>query len=169
MAIEHNTIVSTERHEPKGVETADVDQVYVADGLGSGSWKTPGGALFGDMDFTGNAVAHNITAASASSGTAGWIALTGANLTTPGALYAQGVADTISFENTGNNELLRVPIAGIYEISFNASFSGGGGGAGNVYRFGIAVNGAEDTTHAHALRQTSSTSNWQLMILFNLQ
>lgn len=157
MAIEHDVIASAERHEPKGVESATANQVYTADGAGSGSWKIGGGALFGDMDFSQNTVATNITAASATPGAAGFVLLSGATLTTPAPLYAQGVVDTIAFENTGNNELLRVPTAGIYEVSLSCSFSGGGGGAGNVYRFNYAVNGIEQTAHSYALRQTSSS------------
>lgn len=38
MAIEHVDIPDGERHEPKGVSTATVGQVYAADGAASGSW-----------------------------------------------------------------------------------------------------------------------------------
>ena len=40
MAIEHVDIPDGERHEPKGVSTATIDQVYVADGAASGAWRT---------------------------------------------------------------------------------------------------------------------------------
>lgn len=36
---EHNTLVGAQCHEPKGADTADAGQVYVADGLGSGSFQ----------------------------------------------------------------------------------------------------------------------------------
>lgn len=39
MAIEHDAIVSAERHEPKGIESATSGQVYVADGANSGAWS----------------------------------------------------------------------------------------------------------------------------------
>lgn len=38
MSIEHRNIQDPQIHEPRGVSTATVGQVYVADGLGSGSW-----------------------------------------------------------------------------------------------------------------------------------
>lgn len=38
MAIEHVSIPDGERHEPKGVSTATVGQVYAANGSASGSW-----------------------------------------------------------------------------------------------------------------------------------
>jgi hypothetical protein len=39
--IEHATIPEPYIHEPKGVASALIDQVYQANGAGSGSWKTP--------------------------------------------------------------------------------------------------------------------------------
>lgn len=41
MAIEHKDIPDAQLHEPKGVVTASEGAVYVADGLGSGSWTSP--------------------------------------------------------------------------------------------------------------------------------
>ncbi len=45
MTIEHSNITDPEIHEPKGVATASANDVYVADGAGSGSWEviTPHG------------------------------------------------------------------------------------------------------------------------------
>jgi len=39
VAIEHNAIADGERHEPKGIASATANQVYIADGAGSGSWS----------------------------------------------------------------------------------------------------------------------------------
>jgi hypothetical protein len=36
---EHRNLTGDSLHEPKGVETATLDQVYAADGAGSGTWK----------------------------------------------------------------------------------------------------------------------------------
>lgn len=36
--IQHNSLVGSEVHEPKGINTATAGQVYVADGKGSGVW-----------------------------------------------------------------------------------------------------------------------------------
>lgn len=38
MTIEHSVITDPNIHEPKGVSTANSEQVYSADGVGSGSW-----------------------------------------------------------------------------------------------------------------------------------
>jgi len=39
MTIEHKDIPNANLHEPKGVSTASVNKVYVADGAGSGTWQ----------------------------------------------------------------------------------------------------------------------------------
>lgn len=42
MAIQHKDIPNSELHEPKGVSSAVLDTVYVANGAGGGSWKKIG-------------------------------------------------------------------------------------------------------------------------------
>jgi hypothetical protein len=51
MTVEHKNLTGTSLHEPKGVAAATVGKVYVADGVGSGTWQKiqdssidPGGA-----------------------------------------------------------------------------------------------------------------------------
>lgn len=38
MATPHSTITGADNHEPKGVESASANRVYVSNGAGSGSW-----------------------------------------------------------------------------------------------------------------------------------
>lgn len=38
--IEHSALTSTDLHEPKGISSATADQVYMANGAGSGSWTS---------------------------------------------------------------------------------------------------------------------------------
>jgi len=58
MAVQHNTITDPDIHEPKGVSTASVDQVYISDGEGSGAWTSiselnyTGWSLFEDTAYT---------------------------------------------------------------------------------------------------------------------
>lgn len=40
MAIEHNTISTGELHEPKGIASATHGQVYIAEGDGTGAWRS---------------------------------------------------------------------------------------------------------------------------------
>lgn len=50
MATEHRLIPDAERHEPKGVSTAQVGQVYRANGSASGAWKDEIIAISGVID-----------------------------------------------------------------------------------------------------------------------
>lgn len=43
--INHSTLTDPKLHEPKGISTATLGQVYVANGSGSGTWQLPTGAL----------------------------------------------------------------------------------------------------------------------------
>lgn len=52
--VEHSTLTSTELHEPKGADTASANEVYVADGSGSGAWKTVYVQGFEDYNDTGS-------------------------------------------------------------------------------------------------------------------
>lgn len=78
--IVHSVLAGTEVHEPKGVATANLGQVYVADGNGSGNWANVGTSSFTGMiaDFTWPVVQD------------GWLECNGSdiNITTYGALFA---------------------------------------------------------------------------------
>ena len=39
-SVQHNALTTTNLHEPKGADAASANQVYVADGAGSGDWET---------------------------------------------------------------------------------------------------------------------------------
>ncbi len=86
--VSHVTLTGTEVHEPKGVDTADLGEVYVADGNGSGNWANVGTSSFTGMiaDFTWPVVQN------------GWLELDGSdvNTTTFSALY-----DVMTIQMTG--------------------------------------------------------------------
>lgn len=63
MTIQHKDIPDTNLHEPKGVATAAAGDIYVADGLGSGTWATLGAV------GSGSGVAGSIAIADGSGGT----------------------------------------------------------------------------------------------------
>ena len=58
MTIQHNAISDPDIHEPKGVATADAGTIYVADGLGSGTWSR---APYGFLYFENFAVPYVLT------------------------------------------------------------------------------------------------------------
>jgi len=108
MPIEHVNIVDPEIHEPKGVAAASLNQIYLADGAGSGAWKNNLTTTHGDAIITGNTTATATSAAADSTLstdsdyvkiTAGW----------PLA-HGQGI--------TLNVDEIVVPVAGDYHISF---------------------------------------------------
>jgi hypothetical protein len=47
----HSALTGTDLHEPKGVEAATADEVYVADGAGSGTWQKITGDSLDDTDI----------------------------------------------------------------------------------------------------------------------
>lgn len=52
--IQHSVLTGSDQHEPKGADTATVNQVYVSDGSGSGTWATwPFGWGFYEHDTAG--------------------------------------------------------------------------------------------------------------------
>lgn len=57
MAIEHDAISDAELHEPKGVASASVGQIYIADGAASGDWRyIPHAACYYDDIGTGTTI-----------------------------------------------------------------------------------------------------------------
>lgn len=153
---EHATVTDPDIHQPKGITTASAGDVYTADGASSGAWQAPGGTTFGDMDFTANAIATTISSSGVD------VLLTGATLTTPGVLFTQGVVNTLAFENSGNNELVRVDRDGVYGVSGTLSLQGGTGT--RVWRVGVAENGVVSASHFKARRATTSNDIGSLAI-----
>jgi hypothetical protein len=86
--IDHSVLAGTELHEPKGVDSADLGQVYVADGNGSGNWASIGTSSFTGMiaDFTWPVVQD------------GWLELDGSDIST--STYG-GLYDVMTIQMTG--------------------------------------------------------------------
>lgn len=86
--VSHATLTGSQLHEPKGVATATLGEVYVADGTGSGNWANVGTSSFTGMiaDFVWPTVQT------------GWLELDGSdiNTTTYSALY-----DVMTIQQTG--------------------------------------------------------------------
>ena len=57
MTTQHSSLTGAELHEPKGVASASSGTVYLADGLGSGSWVTPYTCGIEDYNDTGSSQA----------------------------------------------------------------------------------------------------------------
>ena len=108
MAVEHTTITDPYIHEPKGVSTASDRQIYVADGAGSGDWKSSHLNVHGDIVVIDSSTATVVPAAADATlstdsdyrkVTAGWTA---------------GHVEGITF----NVDEIVVPVDGGYEVQF---------------------------------------------------
>jgi hypothetical protein len=53
--VEHSTLTTTDLHEPKGIAAASNNEVYVADGSGSGTWLPRTHTLYSHKDNISNA------------------------------------------------------------------------------------------------------------------
>lgn len=99
--VQHKDIVDPNIHEPKGIGLASVDQVYVANGLGSGVWKkvdttfTP----YAEFTFSGTAT------------TVGTVPL----------VFTTSVAGSANISNNTNR--LTVTKTGIYLIGLDDSLT----------------------------------------------
>jgi hypothetical protein len=116
---DHSTLTGAELHEPKGISLASSNEVYVANGTGSGSWGFQQNECYGAMRFVEVSKEFNIAAADT------YYPVNGATLVTPGTLWVTGqVGDCVTFANDGNNERLVVDTAGDYAIVLTLSFTG---------------------------------------------
>lgn len=137
--IEHKDIQDPQLHEPKGVLTANVNEVYhsdgagsgswmltptgvgsasngqvfIADGAGSGSWQNTGGDLHGQMDAVANTTTIALTATPLTT-VSNYIRITGVWSAPLGSLN-QGI--------TFSTDKLTVSVDGAYRIEFWGSFT----------------------------------------------
>jgi hypothetical protein len=58
--VEHVSLTDPNLHEPKGVALATSGTVYVANGVGSGSWQLPSATETGLVDSAGRFVGNNV-------------------------------------------------------------------------------------------------------------
>jgi hypothetical protein len=63
---QHDQLTGADLHEPKGVETANSGEVYVADGAGSGVWSDPLAEVVNLNTFDANGVIADVSTANSS-------------------------------------------------------------------------------------------------------
>jgi hypothetical protein len=99
--VAHSTLTGAELHEPKGVATAALGTVYVANGAGSGSWNSVATSAFTGMiaDFA-NPVAPT-----------GWLELDGSviSTTTYSGLFAAMSITSSGTRSSGNATVTGIP------------------------------------------------------------
>lgn len=135
---EHNTLTGAQLHEPKGADTANADEVYVADGAGSGNWT----ALFQYADI------HTEEVDAVSVGSIGTTAQTFP--------FTSNSESEVVVADAANNRIT-LTNAGVYWVTFSVSFSTTAVGDAGLYEFKLALDG---TPEGHAMaRQMSGSSD----------
>ena len=132
---EHSTLTGSSLHEPKGVAAASADQIYIADGSGSGDWRyLPHGFFYYDDIGTGTTIS------------------------TPTAYTLIGPATTTDSDISDftHNSLGRLTYTGahglalgvISSVSFKHSTGGGTDCYFQLHKNGVAVAGAQQVVTA---------------------
>lgn len=103
---EHKDLTGTDLHEPKGIETAQANQIYVADGLGSGAWEHSALGVHGEMVIQSNVTAEVVATAVDST------LATDSDYTQIITGWSAGHLDLVTF----SVDALTVPVSGDYEI-----------------------------------------------------
>ena len=175
MTIQHKLITDPDIHEPKGTATALANQVYAADGSGSGSWQDvkpagtvgavankvyvtngagagtmqyPAGKLYADMYIDGGVTSQTLSAGSAY-----------AKLD-PGSEWTAGAYKGLTINGTDGT--ITLTEAGTYMVSFWVAFTTASVATGTVYNFKYAING---TPGSRILKVSKYTNGADLISL----
>lgn len=136
----HNTITDPNLHEPKGIAAATVGQVYVSDGVGSGSWQ--------NAPTIPHACIRTLEGDSQTVATIGTIPIT-LPFTTDGPA-------TVLTANQANNRIV-VNEAGDYLVNFQISFNTTAAGDAGLYKFRVLDDGT--ATPLLAAKQMSGSAD----------
>lgn len=105
--VEHNTLTTTELHEPKGVASATSGQVYFADGAGSGTWASfPTG--WGFYSDNASAQTFNTTAAK--------LSINGSGTATNEDYLPVAIRGTDSLWDSTGNKITPILVGDAYDI-----------------------------------------------------
>lgn len=129
--VQHSALTDPNIHEPKGVASAAAGKVYFADGSGSGDWLFPSGHAYSEMYITGNTTTQTLAA---SSGTA---------ILNPTGAWANAI--TANVTATPADGEFTITSAGMYQVTFWATFDTASIAAGAKYNFHYAVNDTPST------------------------
>lgn len=174
--VRHSSLTGSDLHEPKSVATASDNETYVADGVGSGTWKEPepkgvsgansgdvyiadgagsgswlpfGGAEYGEMAITNNSTAISLTAAS--DGTLN----TDSDYTkVDSGLWTSTNANGVTFDASG---YLLIDTTGLYEVSFWCSSFVAATGT-NLYAFKYSTDDTNTTLSPRKIKRQSNNA-----------
>ena len=141
--VNHSVLTDPNLHEPKGIATAAIDKVYVADGVGGGDWLLPAGSAYGEIYISGGTTAFILASASAYTKlapTGGW-----------------GENGHHNITLSGSNSQFTVLVSGVYYLNFWAHFTTAAAASGSSYNFKYAVNGTTGTRLVGITKPTNGT------------
>src|SRR6056297_238378 len=144
--VEHSTLTTSDLHEPKGIDSANADEVYIADGSGSGDWQVLnpyGGIIYNDVAGSGT------TFSSPSSYTLLNVVTAATNL------------NGFSANNLGRLTYTSSEMRHAHAV-FNMSYKHSTGG-GNDITFGVYKNGS--LLSSFEAIGSADSSNFQRMVL----
>jgi len=139
--VQHSELTGDQVHEPKGIATAELGQVYIANGSNSGVWKFPSGFAYGELFITEGATPQTLLAASASN-----------KLNPTGEWTRNGNSNITVTPADGTLTILQ---GGEYSLTFYTTFTTASIASGSEYRFYYAVNGVHSTRNTFVRKTTN--------------
>ena len=121
--VEHVSITDPEIHEPKGASTATVDQVYIADGAGSGTWTT---WPFGWGFYKDNASAQTFNT------TAAKLSIDGAGSSTEESYLPREIRGSDSLWDTTNDDITPIALGDAYALRLDLPITAKTGSPGEL-------------------------------------
>lgn len=142
MTIQHVDIPNVGLHEPKGVSSALVDQIYIANGAGSGSWSDIPANPFNPSTIVIDRVLDGLSLAAVQAPAAVDTPLQiefGAGVNT--------IADPVMLSTAG---ALTINEAGTYRIKISLAYGRTGGAGVSELYFRALINGTQAGQSVHA-------------------
>lgn len=115
---EHSTLTDPNLHEPKGISTASSNQVYIADGVGSGSWQY---WPLGWGNYKDGGAAQNFTTTPAT------LSIDGAGASTEESYLPPEIRGAGSLWDTTTNHITPVAEGDSYELRLDLPITGTSG------------------------------------------
>lgn len=142
----HSTLTGADLHEPKGVASAGANQVYVANGAGSGTWTSAN-----DLGISGWAYYKDNAAAQTFTTTAAKLSIDGAGSTTETSYLPAGVTN---FWDTAADELLPSGLGDSYLVRLDLPITSVTGSA-SILEMELDIGGAASPSIVIVTRQIS--------------
>ena len=156
--VQHNSLTTTDLHEPKGASTATVDQVYISDGAGSGTWTTwPFG--WGFYEHSGSGQVFNTTPS--------LIQIDGAGSQSNSGSLPRAIRGSSELWDTTNYNIIPIAEDDTYLIRLTVPIASKSGSP-TIFTFDVDISGAVSPTTVITSRDisTSNTAPFDIQVAF---